>query len=74
MAKIGAVPAITIEPWEPWAKWRCPECGDVCSDPYGILETMCHNGHGVILQIIHPDNKSGWRSAWKIQPGESAYA
>jgi len=33
----------------PYYDWECPVCGDICSDPNDYRETMCSNGHVVIL-------------------------
>lgn len=32
-------------------QWTCPECGDICRDPYTVRFTMCHNGHQVELCV-----------------------
>lgn len=32
-------------------EWKCPICGDVCSDPQSVKESMCHNGHEVLLVV-----------------------
>lgn len=56
--------SLETPPNECYYSWECPECGDVCEDPNDFRETVCHNGHEVLLG--HADD-NGFQEAHLIK-------